>query len=288
MIRTNYVETGEDLLKSFAVVAPYLNKLFMEDVGISIIKGNEYLEYVPAETLNFGVKPGERLKPGALAEQAMRENRKMARSFSKEDSPFGIAYIAIVAPITDEKSSVVGCVVTTRATETQDMITEMSQSMTASSESVATQLNILDSRAARMCGQGNELLIQSELTVGALKKIEIVLEAVKGFAFQTKMLGLNAAIESARIGDAGKGFSVVAHEIRRLAEQSAASARHIESAMNDIRTYTSSVLENSQQLVEGVDLNASAISAISIAGTELALMAEKLQVLSLSMWKGID
>lgn len=277
-------EQGEDLLRSFAAVAPYLKRLMMEDVGVSVITGSEYLTYIPAKTLDFCVKPGERLKAGALAELAMRDNKRMARYFSKEDSPFGIPYIAIVMPIAGSGGTVIGCVVTTRATGTQDLMTEMSQGMGASSEEVAAQLQMLDEGAARMHAQGRQLQLQSEQTVRALDQLGPVLEAVKRFAFQAKLLGLNAAIESARIGEAGRGFSVVAQEIRNLAEQSAASVRNIEATLSSIRQYTEDLEVNSQMLLNGVGANAAAISTLSGAGAELAQMAEQLQILSREMW----
>lgn len=280
--------TGEALLECFAAVSPYLNNLMMEDVGISVIVGQEYLAYVPAKTLDFGVKPGERLKAGALAERAMNEKRTLSRYFAKEESPFGIAYIAVVDPVMSMDGTVIGCVVTTRATATQDLMTEMSQGLSASSQEVAAQLQTLDDGAARMHENGQQLLQQTVQTVQALNQLGPVLDAVKNVAFQANLLGLNAAIESARIGDAGRGFTVVAKEIRNLAEHSAASVRHIEAVLNSIRAYTDALEANSNMLVGGVGKAADAIRTLAGAGTEVATLAERLQLMSESMWSRTD
>ncbi|MBX4268648.1 methyl-accepting chemotaxis protein [Clostridium estertheticum] len=67
------------------------------------------------------------------------------------------------------------------------------------------------------------------------KEIEDILQFIASISTQTNLLALNAAIEAARAGEAGKGFSVVADEIRKLAEQTSSSVTKIDGIVKDVQ-----------------------------------------------------
>jgi methyl-accepting chemotaxis protein len=100
----------------------------------------------------------------------------------------------------------------------------------------------------------NQIVNLSEQT----GQITVVSDLVADLASQTNMLALNAAVEAARAGEQGKGFSVVADEIRKLADQSKKSADKINVLANDIQAAINRTVmvtdEGTKTVNEGIDL----------------------------------
>ncbi|MCB2286182.1 methyl-accepting chemotaxis protein [Clostridium algidicarnis] len=71
--------------------------------------------------------------------------------------------------------------------------------------------------------------------VGKLESVNTITDSISQIASQTNLLALNAAIEAARAGDAGKGFSVVAGEVRKLAENSKIAVQNITKILEEIK-----------------------------------------------------
>ncbi|PKL40530.1 MAG: hypothetical protein CVV44_02690 [Spirochaetae bacterium HGW-Spirochaetae-1] len=86
--------------------------------------------------------------------------------------------------------------------------------------------NEIAGRTARMAAEGGKAVDE---THDAIRKIHQRITLIEDIAYQTNLLALNAAIEAARAGDAGRGFSVVAGEVRKLAEKSQTASQEISS-----------------------------------------------------------
>ncbi|WP_240652739.1 methyl-accepting chemotaxis protein [Rheinheimera riviphila] len=105
----------------------------------------------------------------------------------------------------------------------------------------------VEQTVARISSLSNDLQ-QAALVMGELEKdsttIGSVLDVIRGIAEQTNLLALNAAIEAARAGEQGRGFAVVADEVRSLAQRTAESTRQIEQIITGLQSRTKAIVQS--------------------------------------------
>lgn len=75
------------------------------------------------------------------------------------------------------------------------------------------------------------------------RKISELVNSITYIANQTKMVSINAAIESARVGEHGRGFQIVADEVGRLSEQSGTAAKQVKEAINEVDNLVQTILQ---------------------------------------------
>ncbi len=111
----------------------------------------------------------------------------------------------------------------------------------------------VEQTVARISSLSNDLQ-QAALVMGELEKdsttIGSVLDVIRGIAEQTNLLALNAAIEAARAGEQGRGFAVVADEVRSLAQRTAESTRQIEQIITGLQSRTKTIVQSMESCRE--------------------------------------
>jgi methyl-accepting chemotaxis protein len=144
------------------------------------------------------------------------------------------------------------------------LVNELAASGDKKSAEGTTLNKSLASRMGRISLLSKETMNSAETLDASMNDIRRILTLMEEIVSQTNLLSLNAAIEAASAGDAGKGFSVVADEIRKLANLSKRSVLEIDTIIKGIQESSSKTLSQMKEVLSTVDQGVEATDKVGI------------------------
>ncbi|MBA5850185.1 chemotaxis protein [Clostridium sp. cel8] len=269
--------TDEEFFSAIKVSFNILQDLFMSDVGIAITDKEKYIMCREPKTFKVNFSEGAKLSEDSSAIKAMRTKKKEMVCYLKE--VFGVPVTAYSVPLINESTgNVLGVISYVTSNEEDNNITNMvnelktmSSELAASSQELAGSTEELSSNAQSMTNLINE-------TKSGIESMDEILNYINSISNTTNLLGLNAAIESARAGEYGRGFSVVSKEIRKLALNSKDSANQINETLNKQK-------ENINSIINFIKEYSSTSEAQAAQSEQIAADSEKLSELAVKLLK---
>lgn len=268
-------DENQEILGRLALALPVVHRAFDGEVGVALSDREKFIIYYPAKDLDFAIQVNQPLKKGSGAYKVIYEERPYLKTVIDKQVR-GFLYKVMVGAVYNNSNEIIGSVVFSQSLARQDALREMAGNL-------LNNISTLASTAEEVTAQSEEIMSITRTLAQTAKESQVqaletnrVLGFIREIAGQTNLLGLNAAIEAARVGEQGRGFGVVAEEIRKLAANSAQSISQISAIIDGIQAGSKATYVQINQVEEGISQVGNAIAHIASATQELRAAADLL------------
>lgn len=270
--------TNMDILEAFEKVIPYLPTFFEDDISFGITDTKMYRMVRNCDKLPINAKSGDIIPEGGGAAAALKSGKIIIKDIPKE--VYGVPFKSYAIPIFDKDRKIIGILLAGKSLEKRREILSLSENLSTSLQQISNAIQNINVDVQNVVD--NNVDIQNEIKIAKdnTKGTDDIVKFIQSISNQTGMLGLNASIEAARAGELGKGFSVVAQEIRKLSTSSTESIKRIESILMSIESSVTNIADKVKTTSGAIENQAASLEEINASIDGLSSVAQVLEELS--------
>jgi uncharacterized phage infection (PIP) family protein YhgE len=231
----------------------------------------------PSKKFDMPTRPvGYQLKEEDVASKVIRSKQHITMEL--DSTAYGVPVLITCYPLFEEDNSneVVATLGVVIPKILAGSLKDMSENLGSGLSGIASAVEELAASASNIHANEQKLNGGIKEIINLSEEINEISAFIKKIADETNMLGLNAAIEAARAGEAGRGFGVVAGEIRKLSEQSKGTVPKIKQITDRIKIKVEETSEKSQNSLSSSQEQAAATEEITASIEEITSMSAEL------------
>jgi hypothetical protein len=270
--------TENIIVNSMLNIMPIITEVFSEYQSFTLTDREKFLYTFARGDMKTKHKVGEEIPPEDRMYKIIRSGQAFSGIVPKQ--VFGVPCKGCVVPLRDSNGEIVGAFSCTKSLEKQVEIETVAGAIFESLQQTNSNVEEIADGSQQLSSTINFLLNFSQTTDQKIKETDSILSSIQSIASQSNLLALNAAIEAARAGDAGRGFSVVADEMRKLAQTSSESAKRVSATLLEIRNAVQNMAGEIQNTSVVAESQAAATEEITATLQEITSSADMLNNLS--------
>ncbi|OKP83613.1 hypothetical protein A3844_20640 [Paenibacillus helianthi] len=221
------------LLESLKISLPLVQQLFPLDVMFALADVEKFIYYLPGKELDIRIQEGTPVPQSGGLRLALETGEAASANIPKEI--YGWPFKSSSIPIKDKNGAVAGVFTIGISLSNQETLSYAANSLAVTSEEISSTSEEIAGTASELANTVSDLKVLGQRVVEELHKTDEILDFIRKVADNSNLLGLNAAIEAAHAAEHGRGFGIVAQEIRKMSVSSASSAKDIAGILQMIK-----------------------------------------------------
>lgn len=248
------------ILQAIIKVAPYIPMFIDEPVSVAVTNTTGFIFNQPCKEIPLACELGAPFPEGSTPLLVMQSGERTVREVPAK--VYGVPFKSYAIPLRED-GEVVGCLMIAKSIETIRSVKDAISSLAEEVGQVMEAVNEITD-GVQVASENNQMVfgLMGNL-LAETQKMNEILAVINKFSNSTKILGLNASIEAARAGAAGRGFSVVAQEIERLSGNTTESAREIGTMLGGIELQVNDISEKSKETTDAFTQQAASLQEIA-------------------------
>jgi len=225
-----------EVMKAFDRIIPQINAL-LEEKALIVFNNREHcIKVYPGEYVDLGVKVGSPVLEKSIAYKSMQTGETITGTVPKELHGYPFRVYAFPIRADDNSGEIIGNITICKSLRKQDRIKELSMSINNDIQQISSAISEISNGMQEISTVNNTICTQVQNTYEQMKNTEEILSLLREIASKTNLLGINSSIEAAHAGENGRGFGVVAQEIRQLSNSTKEQIEQIKKILEDIKT----------------------------------------------------
>lgn len=213
-------------LESFIEIAPYLSALIDQDISIGVMDSEKFIVSQNGNRIKTKVKPGDPNKYDEFILKILKSKKSL--TVANPSDFFEIPTKVVFTPVIDDDGASTDIMIAiVKDFEHQVIVDEKTRTIFEAFKVINKSVEDISTDSLNLSVHMAEIVAYSTETLEKINEIDSVIQIIKNIATQSNLLALNATIEAARVGEAGKGFGIVASEMQKLSLSSKTSVEKI-------------------------------------------------------------
>ncbi|WP_434784376.1 methyl-accepting chemotaxis protein [Paenibacillus terrae] len=250
-----------------------------EKVTLALFDRTHVLAYSESEGMDLGFEVGSELLKDYQNFSMLKNGREPSLTHIPAEL-LGYPLDMVSIPVFGENGEVVAAFAASYNLTNKNQLDQIVTENLSITEHLIDMVQHVAAHSEELQATSEQILENTRIAVQNSGKINQVAVFIKEISDQTNLLGLNAAIEAARVGEAGAGFGIVAQEVRKLSVESKKATVDIEAALKDVQNSVRQMEEEIKQIVASSQEQATLVSSFTEVMDRMQQASETMQQLA--------